>query len=282
MAVGAAGLELVAQGGLVHKDIDQNCDTDGNQDAAIDLRVGEQFIQTQLGGLHTIETGLVDIGSLGVLHVILEALKQAALVEQPGHQVGGDPVGHDAGQHLINVEEGLHQSGDTAPQGAGQHAAQEGNEPHQGSWNRFSGDGECQNQGGGGAHQVLARRANVEQAGLEGHSHRQAGKDQRGGPEEHVAQVRGVKAEGQRARRVASGAEQAAEHQADALPRAVQPQGRVGGAHDDDNQRTHHHADEDGDQRGQYRLGAVFAPQVGKLLLHAPSPSFFIRFAPAI
>lgn len=118
VAVGAAGLELVAQGGLVHKDIDQNCDTDGNQDAAIDLRVGEQFVQTQLGGLHTIETGLVDIGSLGVLHVILEALKQAALVEQPGHQVGGDPVGHDAGQHLVDVEEGLHQSGDTAPQGA--------------------------------------------------------------------------------------------------------------------------------------------------------------------
>lgn len=71
--------------------------------------------------------------------MILEALKQAALVEQPGHQVGGDPVGHDAGQHLVDVEEGLHQSGDTAPQGAGQHAAQEGNEPHQRAGTVFSG-----------------------------------------------------------------------------------------------------------------------------------------------
>lgn len=45
---------------------------------------------------------------------------------------------------------------------------------------------------------------------------------------------------------VASGAEQAAEHQADASTRCS-AQGRVG-THDDDNQRTHHHADEDGDQ----------------------------------
>ena len=230
----------------------------------------------------SVEAGLVDVGGLGVLHVVLEVFKQAAVVEQPGHQVGGDPVGHDAGQHLVDVEEGLHQAGDAPPQGPGQGAPREGDDPHQGGGHHGGGDGQGQDQGGGGAHQVLARRADVEQAGLVGYRHGQAGEDQGGGPEEHVPHIGGVEAEGEGAGGVPPRAEQAGEHQADPLPHGARPHGGVEQAHQDHDDGAHRHADEDGDEGGQHRLGALLGQQAVFVLFHAPSPSFCIRLAPAM
>ena len=278
MAVGAAGLQLIAQGGLVHQNVDQNGDDDGHDDPAVHLRAGEQLVQTEFGGLHAVVAGFVDIAALGVLHQVAVI----AAVEHPGHQVGGDPVGHNTGQHFVDVQEGLDDTGNAAPQGARQHAAQKGDDPHQRSGHHFGGNAQRQHEGGSSAHQVLAGGADVEQAGLEGDRHRQTGEDQRGGPEEHVAHAGGVETEGQLAGGVAAGAEQAAEHQANALPRAGKAQILIAQAHHQDDDAAHGHADENGDQRGQHRFGAVLLPQFGKSSVHAPSPSFFARFAPAM
>ena len=140
MAVGATGLQLIAQGGLGHQDKDQDGNDDRHHNAAVDLGAGEDLVQPQLGRLHTVERSLIDIGRLGVLHMVLEVGKQAAIVKQPGYQVGGDPVGHDTGQHLIDVEEGLDQAGDTTPDGASQASAHKSDHPHQGSRHHAGGD----------------------------------------------------------------------------------------------------------------------------------------------
>ena len=278
MAVGAAGLELIAQGGLAHDNVHEDGNENGDEDAHVHLGVGEDVVQPHLGGGYTVVGGLVDVAGLGILHHVFEV----AHVKHPGDQVGRQPVGHDAGQDLVDVQEGLEQAGDGPPHGAGQAAAQEGDDPHQGRRDRLSGDTQGQHEGDHGAHEVLARRTDVEQAGLEGHSHRQTGEDQGGGPEEHVAQVGGVKAKGQLPRRVPPGAKDATHNQADAIPSAGQGEVVAGSRHDEHDDAAHYQADEDGEDGGQDGAGRLLLHPGGKTLFHALSPPFSVLFAPAI
>ena len=55
----------------------------------------------------------------------------------------------------------------------GQDAAQEGDHPDHRRGYYLRGDAKRQHQCGRGTHQILAGRTDVEQAGLEGHRHRQ-------------------------------------------------------------------------------------------------------------
>ena len=114
MAVSAACLQLVAKGGLIHNDIDDHGDQDRHKDAAVDLRIGEDLVKAHLGGRHAVEGGLVDIAGLSALGDIF----QIAQIKNPCDQVRGDPVGHNARQHLVDVEEGLEHAGDRAPERA--------------------------------------------------------------------------------------------------------------------------------------------------------------------
>ena len=226
--VGTAGLQLIAEGRLFQHDVNQDRHNDGDDDAAIYLAAGEQLIQPHLGGRHAVVGRLVDIPGLVALHYVL----QVADIKEPGHQACRDPVGHDAGDDLVDIKGRLQQAGDSAPQGTGQHTAQEGDEPDEPGGNAAAGNGKRQEQGSCGTGQVLARRADIEQAGLKGHRHRNTGKDERRSPEQHVADIGGIEAEGQSTSGVTPGAQYAKEHQPDAVPRALQRDQRVKGAHD--------------------------------------------------
>ena len=63
----------------------------------------------------------------------------------------------------------------------------------------------------------------LKKARLERHRHREPRQDQGRGPEEHIADVGGVKPEGQCTRRTTPGGKQPAKHQADAVPCAGDP-----------------------------------------------------------
>ena len=259
MAVGAAGFQLIAEGGLFHDDVNHDGQQNGHQDTAVHLRVGEQVVKTHLGGGHVVVGGLVDIAGLGVFHHVLEV----ADVEHPRHQVGGDPVGHDAGQHLIDVQQCLQQAGDRAPQRACQHAAQEGQQPDQRGRHGLRGDAQRDIQGRQRTHQVLARRADIEQARFEGNGHGQTGHDQRRGAEQHIADVLGVEAPGQGTGGVTAGVQDTGEDQADAVPDARAGDLAVEGAHDGHHDTAHQQTYQNGDQGGDQFLGAIFGVQAG-------------------
>ena len=244
VTVGAAGLQLIAQGGLVHQDVHGDGDDDGNENAAVDLGAGEDGVQPQLGGGHAVEGGLIDIAGLGALDHILEI----ADVEHPGHQVGGDPVGHDARQHLVDVQQGLHQAGDRAPQSAGQAPGQEGQHPDNAHGHSAGGNGQGHHQGDHGGDQILTGGTDVKEARLEGHGHGKARHDQGRGPEQHVAQVHGVEAPGQGTGGVAAGAEDTGEDDADAVPCAAQGDLLVEQAHDQNGDAAHQKTRHNGDQ----------------------------------
>ena len=244
VAVGAAGLQLIAQGGLVHQDVHGDGDDDGNENAAVDLGAGEDGVQPQLGGGHAVEGGLIDVAGLGALGEVLEA----ADVEHPGHQVGGDPVGHDARQHLVDVQQGLYQAGDRAPQSAGQAPGQEGQHPDDAHGHGLGGDGQGHHQGDHGGDQILTGGADVEQAGLEGHGHGKSRHDQGRCPEQHVAQVHGVEAPGQGTGGVPAGAENTGKDDADTVPRAGQRDLLIAHAHDEHGDAAHQQTRQNGDQ----------------------------------
>src|SRR5699024_4653244 len=85
-----------------------------------------------------------------------------------------DPVEHDGGDDLVDVQVCLEQAGDGAPDAAQHRRSDQAHIPGQ-----VQDDGAVQRAVG--AQGVLPRRADVEQAGLEGKSHRKAGHDQGGG-----------------------------------------------------------------------------------------------------
>ena len=256
----------------------QNSDDDGDHDAAVDLGAGKELVQSQFEGLHTVIGGFVNIAGFAELGCIAER----TAVKEPGHQIRCDPVGHDAGQHLIDVEICFEQAGNGAPQRAGQNPAQKGQNPDHRRGDRFRGDRQCHIQRGRRAHQVLSRRTDVEKARLERHRHREPRQDQGRGPEEHIADVGGVKPEGQCTRRTTPGGKQPAKHQADAVPCAGDPQRGIPCTHQQDDYAADDQSDGNGDQRGEDSLGAVLCIQGGNLFFHADSPSFAVRFAPAI
>ena len=276
MAVAAAGLELVAQGGLVYEDVHEHGDDDGNDDAAVDLAAGEELVKAHLGGGHAVEAGLVDVVGLGVLDDVFEV----ADLEGPGDGVGGYPVRHDGGQDLVNIEVGLDEAGDAAPDGAGGRAAEEGEQPDDGGRHHVAGYAEGYHEAGHGAHEVLAGRADVEKAGLEGDGDGETRHDERRGTEKHVARADGVEAEGQRALGAAGG-EDAGEDYAHALPRALAGEAVAGVADHEDDDAADQKSDDDGGQAREHRLGGVLGPKAVEAVSHAFSP-FPSRLAPAM
>ena len=282
MSVGTAGLELIAQGGLGHEDVNPDGNQNGNEDAGIDLGTGENFIQTQLGGLYAAAVhigpgpihhgpaigGLIDIAALGILHRVLEHFIR---VKEPGHQIGCNPVCHNTGQHFVDVEQGLYKAGDAAPQRPGQHAAQKGQQPDNRAGQRGDRNTQGDGQGNHGPHQILPRRTDVEQARLERHRHGQSGEDQRGCTEEHVADALGVEAPGEAARRVPSGAEDAEKDKPDAFPGACHAQVVAEQAHHQHQNAAHRQTDDNGKQGCQHSLCPILLQQSSTLVLHAPS-----------
>ena len=253
MAVGAAGLELIAQSGLVDQNIHGNGNDDGNEDAAVDLGAGEQLVQPQLRSRHAVEGSLINIPGLGIFHHVFEI----AHVKGPGHDVRRQPVGHDAGQNLVDIQKGLQHAGDGAPQRAGQAAAQESDHPDETSRHRLRRNSQSQHERCHGAHQILSRRADVEQARLVGHSYGKAGHNQRRRPEQHVAQRLGVIAPGQVARRVPAGGQNAREDQPHTIPNALGGDGVLAQTHQHHHNGAHKQAHQNGDQRRQHLFGGI-------------------------
>ena len=278
MAVGAAGLQLVAQRGLGHEDVHGDGQQNGHQNTGVDLRAGEQLIQPQLGGSHAVEAGLIDVAGLGVLHGVLEV----ADVEHPRHKVGGHPVGHDAGQHLIDVETRLGQTRQSAPQSTCQTAAQKGQDPDDPGGDGGRGDAQGDHQRRHGGDQVLTGSADVEQARLEGHGHGETRHNQGRGPEQHIAGVDGVEAPGQLTGGIAAGAEDAGEDDSEAVPCAGEGDLFIEAAHQNDGDAAHQQTRKNGDQGRQHLFGAFLLVQSGYGMLHASSPPLLSRFAPDI
>ena len=206
VAVGSAGFQLIAQGGFVHDNVHEHSDQNSDQDAHVDLGIGKDFIQTHFRRRHTVECRFVDVAGFGVFCDILEV----ADIEEPGHEIGGQPVGHDAGQNLVDIQEGFQQSWDSPPNGPGSTAAQKCDKPNQCRRHRFRGDAQRQHQGDHGTHEVLSRGADVEQSRLEGHRHRETRQNQWGPAEEHIPNVGWVETKGQVSSGIASSAEQTA------------------------------------------------------------------------
>ena len=278
MTIGAAGFQLIAQGGFGHQNINKNGNPNGDQNAAIDLRIGEQLVQSHFGGLDTVKAGFVDIAALGVLnHVAI-----VAAVKNPGYQIGGNPVGHDACQNLVDVQERLDQTGNGAPECACQNTAGKGDDPDQPGGDNLRGNPQCQHQRCGGAHQILTRRADVEKTRFEGDGDGKTGQSQRRGSEEHIADTLGIEAPGQLTGGIASGAENTGKDQTNALPGAGQGQLLAEKPHYENENAADQQTDDDGKQGSQHASGAILLNESGKLLLHACSRSFPSRFAPAI
>ena len=278
MAVAAAGLELVAEGGLLHDDIHHDRQQDRQQNAGVDLRAGEQLVQPQLRRCHAVKRCLVDIAGLGVLHHVLEV----ADVEHPCHQIGGDPVGHNARQHLVDVQQSLQQAGDRAPQSAGQHTAQQSQDPDDTRRHGSGGNTQSDAQGSQRTHQILTRRTNVEQARLKGDGHGKAGHDQRRGSEQHITDVLRVKAPGQCTGSVTTGTEDTTENQANTVPDAAACDLWLDQANNEHHDAAHQQTDQNRDQGGHQLVEAIAAAQSLQFQLHACSPSFPMRLAPAI
>ena len=255
-AVGTTGLELVAEGGARQNDKDDDRQNDGHDDAAVDLGIRKEHIQAHFGGGDIVEGGFIDVAALGVLHHVLEI----GDVKDPCHKVGCDPVGHDAGQHLVDVEQRLEHARNGTPQRARQHAAEEGQEPNDFRRDDRGRNAQRDEQRGRGACQVLSRSADVEQPGLERHRHGKASEDQRRGAEEHVAHTGGIKAKGKRARRITARGEQAAKDQANPVPYAFETQRGGAQTHDQNNQTARDQAHQNGQDRRHDRPRTVLMP----------------------
>ena len=281
MAVGAAGLELVAQGGLVHEHIYADGDDDGDDDAAVDLRAGQQLIQAHLGGSHAVFGGNHDVAGLAGLR---GALQLGIGLKEHIHQVASDPVGHNAGEHFVYAPGSLQQAGDGAPDGTQRCACQESQNPNQPGGDYGGGDAQCHIQRTHSAHKELSRRADVEQARLESHGYGKAGHHNGHGTEEHIAPVGGVEAEGQLCVRATASGEQTAEDQANAVKNGLggEALGIAGKAYDHSDDAAQHQAGENGDQRCQHFFRAVFPIQIQQRILHAYTSCSLSRLAPAM
>ena len=276
MAVGAAGLELIAEGRLGHHHVNGDGKEDGEDNAAVDLRAREKLVKAHLRGGDTVVGRLIDVAGLGGLGHIFEI----ADIEEPRDEVCRDPVRHDAGEHLVDVEQRLKKAGDRAPDRTRERAAEKGEQPDERGGHRLGrkteGDGERHER----TDEVLARRADVEKARLIRHADGKSRHDERRGAEEHIADVCRVEAPRQRTGGVASRGEEAAEHDADAVPCGRERKIGAREAHDEDDDAADGETDEDGEDRGRDGLEAFALQEV--FFFHTAVSSFAARFAPAM
>lgn len=276
MTVGAAGFELIAERRLGHHHVNGDCKDDGDEDAAVDLGVRKELVKAHLRGGNAVVGRLVDVAGLGGLGDVLKV----ADIKEPCDEVRRDPVRHDAGEHLVDVEQGLEKAGDRAPDRTRERAAEEGEQPDERGGHRLGrkteGDGERHER----TDEVLARRADVEKACFIRHADGKARHDERRGTEEHVADIRRVEAPRQRAGGVASRGEQAAEHDADAIPRRGEREVRAREADDQNDDAADGEADQDREDGRRDGLEAFALQEV--FFFHTAASSFAMRLAPAM
>ena len=115
--VQADGLQLIAEGGLVQDDPDEDghrsCEEDGDG-GAVGL---EHLVQAEVRNEGLGQLGaLSEVQSAGVAHIVHGA--GAVLVDELVDQIEADPVEHDGGDDLVDVEVGLEEAGDRAPDAA--------------------------------------------------------------------------------------------------------------------------------------------------------------------
>ena len=224
--------------------------------------------------------GLIDIGGLGSLGQVPEG----TAIEGPGYQVSRDPVGHNAGQNLVDIQKRLQKAGDAAPQGAGKDAAQERQDPNDPGRNHISGNGQRDHQGSQSAHQELTGRTDVEQACLEGNCHRKAGHNNGNCAEQHIAQVLRIKAPHQIALGILALGKDTGKDHLDTFGNILGQNVFFIRTHDHDYDGTHDQAHDNGDQRSKQLSGSFFFIDIqqGILPFHYCSPPIFIRLAPAM
>ena len=124
--------------------------------------------------------------------------------------------------------------------------------------NGFGRNAQGQHQCGHGAHQVLTGSTDVKQARLKSNRHGQAGHDDRGSAEEHIAPGCGVEAPCQITRGIAAIGKQADEDQADAIPHALDADVFLSKAYDGNHDGTNEQANDDRKQGSQQLSDSVF------------------------
>ena len=278
MTVGAAGLELVAEGGLVDEDVHDYREEDRDEDTGVYLRAGEELVETELCRGDAVIGRLIDIAGLRALDHVLEI----ADIEEPCDEVCRDPVRHNAGENLVYIQECLEQAGDRAPERTGEHTAEEGDEPDEECAHSLGRETESEHQRDHCAHEVLAGSTDVEQTRLVRDGDGETGHDERGRAEEHVADARGVEAPAQHAGGVTAGAEYTGEDKADAFPCALGGNALAGEADDEDDKAANDQTDKNGQQRRDDLLRGVLRVERGQLFFHTASPSLPARLAPAM
>ena len=166
--VQAHRLELIAEGGLFQNDPDQDSRRNGQEDgdggAGRVEQIGHAAGRDQ--GLRRTLGHLPGTGVVGVVHGT-----GAPGVDDLVDHIQADPVEHDGGDDLIDVQVRFEDAGNGAPHRAEQGRRQQADIP-----------GQIEDQGAvqaaEGTQGVLPCRTNVEQAGLEGKRYRKAGHDQ--------------------------------------------------------------------------------------------------------
>ena len=251
----AAGFQLIAESRLLQDDPDEdgkkNRDNDGNVDpAGIAEQRGKRPLgqdrpwvgSAQRGG--TVRVGRAPAGSQHIGHIR----------QQQVHQIHTDPVEHDGGDDLIDVEIRLEQARENAPDGTAHSARQQADVPRHLELNGAQQREKC-------THGVLTGSADVEQAGLEGKADGQAAHHQRRCLIQHLAQLVHVgKTSGQHGFHAAHGCR---------------------GIQQDQQHKAQHQTDDDGQKACQHAYySGVLQKRLFILFTHAfASPCFF---APAI
>ena len=96
-----------------------------NANTAVGRRVLDKLVKAHRRRGDAVVGRLIDVAGVGGLGDVVEA----ADVKKRRDKVRRDPVRHDAGEHLVDVEQGLEKAGDRAPERTGQRTAEESEQP---------------------------------------------------------------------------------------------------------------------------------------------------------
>ena len=161
------------------EDGEQNGDDDGNVNPA---GIAEQPGQRALGQDGAGVGGAQRSGTVRVGRAPAGSQHHGHIGQQQVDEVHTNPVEHNGGNNLIDVEVCLEQARENAPDGTAHRASQQADEPRQLELNGAQQREKC-------AHCVLAGRTDVEQARLEGKAHGQSAHHQGRGLIQHLAQL---------------------------------------------------------------------------------------------
>ena len=255
VAAQAAGLQLIAEGRLLQDDPDEDGKNNRDDDRNIDpARVAEQCRKRPPGQDRTGVCNVQRGGAVRVRRAPAGGQHIGHVGQQQIDEVHADPVEHDGGDDLIDVEIRLEQARENAPDRTADSARQQADVPRQLELNGAQQREES-------AHRVLAGRTNVEQARLERKADGQAAHHQGCRLVQHLAElVHAGKASGQHSSHAAHGG---------------------AGIQQDQQYKAQHQTDDDGQKAGQDPYnGGTLQKRLFILFAHAfASPCFL---APAI